>query len=170
MSALGLLSPQPRLLERESHASSSESDTVRQEIKDAKRHYRAAAISLQSTLEEVVITCSRPDWDGYGARPISQAVHVQARAFLDALPMWLPAPDIVPESDGEIAIEWDVESNRIFSVSIGADGTLNYAGLLGDGVERHGVENFDEVVPTVIIQAIEELYRRYRAASQRRAR
>ncbi|MGH8604027.1 MAG: hypothetical protein ACREXR_15025 [Gammaproteobacteria bacterium] len=175
MSALGggLLYPQPPLLEPVSHASSSESDTVRQEIEDAKRHSRAAASSLQSlaytTLEEVVTTYSRPDWDGYGARPISRAVQARARAFLDALPMWLPAPDIVPESDGEIAIEWDVEPNRIFSVSIGADGTLHYAGLLGDGVERLGVEKFDELVPAIIIQAIEELYRRYRAASQRRA-
>lgn len=169
MSALALsLSSQPQLLEPELHASSSESDTVRQQLEDAKRHSRAAASSLQSlaypTLEEVVTACSQPDWDGYGARPISQASYVAARAFLDALPMWLPVPDIVPESDGEIAIEWDIEPNRIFSVSIGADGTLNYAGLLGDGVERHGVEKFDDVVPAIIIQTIEELYRRYRPA------
>ncbi len=156
------ISPLPQLLERESNASSTESWAVHNQIQDAKRHVRAVASSMQSlaypTLEDVMVQCSQHDWDGYNAKPISQVVYERVRSFLDALPMSLPAPDIVPEADGEIAVEWDLGANRIFSVSIGEGNGLHFAGLFGSGVERHGVEPFDGLVSQEILGYINRLY------------
>ncbi len=152
----------PQLLERESNASSTESQAVRKQIQDAKRHVRAVASSMQSlaypTLEDVMLQCSQRNWDGYHAKPISRLVYERARAFLDALPMSLPAPDIVPEPDGEIAFEWDRGANHIFSVSIGEATGVHFAGLFGSGVERHGVEPFDGLVSPEILSYINRLY------------
>lgn len=158
----------PQLLERESNASSRESLAVRREIQDAKHHVRAVASSLQSLayliLEKVVSQCSVSNWDGYQAKPITEGVHKRARAFLDALPMILPAPEIVPEPDGEVAFEWQVAPDRIFSVSVGATSDLHFAGLFGNGVERHGVEPFEGLVSPEILGYISRLYPARKAA------
>ena len=47
-----------------------------------------------------------PDWDGYGANPISSETRLAARNFLDCLPRSFQNPDIAPGSDGTIALEW----------------------------------------------------------------
>lgn len=161
MSVLAL-SGLPQLLERESRASSEDSRTVHGEIQKTKRYVRSIASSMQSqayaALEDVVARCSYPDWDGHGARPISSLTKAWAELFLDALPMSLPTPEIVPEADGEVAIEWDIGTDRIFSVSIGDTGLLHFAGLFGGGIERHGVEPFDGLVPSEILAYIGRLY------------
>jgi hypothetical protein len=83
--------------------------------------------------------------------------------------MWLPAPDIVPEPDGDLSIEWDFGPDKIFSISIGEMGKLHYAGLLGGGVERHGVEPYSGVVSTEVLGYIKRLVDGATAANSRRA-
>lgn len=150
-----------RQLGRGSRASSEESRAVREQLEDLRRHLHIAASAPQSfaypILERVAAECSQPGWDGYNARPISHTVYTNARAFLNELPSWLPAPDVVPEADGEIAIEWELGPDRVFSVSIGERNELHYAGLFGGGVERHGVEPFEGVVSDEILRSITSL-------------
>jgi hypothetical protein len=128
---------------------------IRELLNEIKSDRRSAASAPQSVtlaeLARVAKACSQRGWDGYDAQPISPQTQRNARAFLEDLPMWLQAPDIVPEPDGEIAIEWDLGPGRIFSVSIGDTGKLHYAGLFKDGVERHGVEPFEGVVSTEVL-------------------
>jgi hypothetical protein len=119
-------------------------------------------------LARVAKACSQRGWDGYDAQPISPQTQRNARAFLEDLPMWLQAPDIVPEPDGEIAIEWDLGPGRIFSVSIGDTGKLHYAGLFEDGVERHGVEPFEGVVSTEVLGYAKRLLDAANPAERRR--
>jgi len=130
-------------------------DQLRALLDSINRDRRAAASAPQSTalaeLARVAKACSQRGWDGYDARPISQRTQRNARAFLENLPIWLQAPEIVPEPDGEIAIEWDLGPNRIFSVSVGDAAQLQYAGIFPGGVERHGVEPFEGVVSTEIL-------------------
>jgi hypothetical protein len=149
------------ILARGSRASSDISNTVRAQFEGARQHERSAATALQSQayaeLEETFANCSVPNWDGCGAQPISEEVRARARKFLNELPVWLPAPDIVPENDGELAIEWDFGPNRIFSLSVGGSGPLHFAGLFGFGVERHGVEPFEDVVSPEILGYIKRI-------------
>ena len=96
-------------------------------------------------------------WDGYAALPVDAMTIEHVRMFVESLPTWLPAPEVVPESDGEIALEWNREPNRVFSVSVGKTAMLHYAGLFGKGVERHGVEPFSGVVSQEILRYIQEV-------------
>lgn len=147
-----------------SSGSSSADATIRNVLSDAKSAASQAASSLPARafadLARVSRECSDKGWDGYEAKPITQGTCARALAFLNDLPLWMPAPDIVPEADGEIAIEWYIAQNQTFSVSIGENGPLHYAGLFGHDDEVHGVKTFDgATVPDEILQLICRLLR-----------
>lgn len=122
-----------------------------------------AASSVQSRafpdLDRIARDCANAEWDGYRAEPISRSTCDRARAFLKLLPTWMIAPDIVPEADGDIAIEWYVAPRKTFSISIGANGPLHYAGLLGHEEEAHGVVPFTENIPETLLRHISEIVR-----------
>jgi hypothetical protein len=108
-------------------------------------------------LARVAHECANERWDGYNAKAISVATCERVRAFLSDLPVWMPAPDVVPEADGEVAIEWYVAPNQTLSISIGEAGPLHYAGLFGNNEEQHGVAQFIGSVPERISQLISDL-------------
>lgn len=156
-----------------SPASGGDSVRLARILEAGRLKRRAAASAPQSlaldSLTRIVRDCSADGWDGYEAKPILAPTENLARLFLESLPMWLPAPNIVPEADGEIGIEWDFGPDKIFSISVGDKGALHYAGLFGGGVERHGVEPFSGVVPTEILGYIKRLIDSAAAANSRRA-
>jgi hypothetical protein len=73
--------------------------------------------------------------------------------------------DVVPESDGEIAVEWYLSKNLTFSISIGQRGPLNFAGLFGDE-EIHGLAAYDFCIPETVPQMLAKLFKK---AAVRRA-
>ena len=112
-----------------------------------------------SDLARVARECAKEGWDGYDAKPVTRTTCDRACAFLNILPLWMFAPDIVPEADGEIAIEWYIAPERTFSVSIGESGPLHYAGLFGHDEEVHGVAPFTGNVPENILRCILDILR-----------
>jgi hypothetical protein len=46
------------------------------------------------------------DWDGYSASPINQSSREDAVGFVRRLPTKFIIPEVVPESDGTLALEW----------------------------------------------------------------
>lgn len=132
-------------------------------LEGTKRIAGDAATSLQARafadLARVARECAKECWDGYSAKPVTQATCDRARAFLNDLPLWMSAPDIVPEADGEIAIEWYVAQDQTFSISIGESGPLHFAGLFGHNEEVHGVAPFSGNVPGNILQFISDILR-----------
>jgi len=135
---------------------------------DAQAYSRDNASDWRSLtnvlIEAIAIDCQSPNWDGYGAAPIGNGVKEQAQRFVSLLPYWLPPPDPTMDPDGDLALVWDFGPGRVMSVSVGSEGVLTYAGLLGGGVKRHGVERFEGDIPKVVLQSIEELYERSRVA------
>jgi len=113
---------------------------------------------LYRRLFEICRDCSREDWDGYDAVPVPLSAFVEAVKVLNLLPLDLPLPGIGPEPGGEIALEWYKGKGNIFSIGIGGDETITYAGLFGHGEEICGVEDFKNELPPVIIQNIRRLY------------
>ena len=114
--------------------------------------------SVRNQLLDTFIRCSAKGWDGYGALPISNRAHSEAKTFLEALPTWIPLPEIVPEPDGGIGLEWFGGSHRVFVVSISGDNTITYAGLIGMGNKIHGIKVFNDSIPTIIIDSINEIF------------
>jgi hypothetical protein len=142
---------------RLSHSSSAGDDGYRQEV---ERVSPPAASPLQSRayaeLAQIARECSEEGWDGYGAKPITRATCDRVALFLDDLPAWIAAPDLVPDSAVQIALEWYLRKAQTFSISIGEKGPLHYAGLFGQNQEVHGVEPFTDSVPTRLLEFISE--------------
>lgn len=111
-------------------------------------------------IEEVALKCQTPNWDGYGANPISMEAKRQAQRLIDMMPYRFPAPDPVPDPDGDVALSWDFGRGHMFTLSISSSGMLTYAGLLGEGVKRHGMEPFKGTIPRSIVESIDELCER----------
>ncbi len=98
----------------------------------------------QNVLEDlscIYSECSSPGWDGRGAHAIMFRVIQSVDAFIGFLPKWVPDPELTPEADGEISVDWNValeEGVRTFSISIAAIGGMNYAGVMADGSTVNG--------------------------------
>jgi hypothetical protein len=124
---------------------------------------------INALIEDIWRECQSPGWDGYGAHAVKVDAKAQAQRFVDLLPYRLPAPDPTADSDGDISLLWDFGPGRVFSISISADGTLTYAGLLGAGVKRHGVEPFNGDIPKIVLQSVDELCEKSGVVSRNRA-
>lgn len=130
-------------------------------------HYRKSVQSLRETvtlglgvsdsireLAAVYSECKTSDWDGYRAIPVSESTYEFASGVLDALPLGTPAPSIGAEPDGHLTLEWYQSPHRTLSVSIGPQGDLHYAALLGAS-KQYGMEPFfHDQLPKPIIDLI----------------
>jgi hypothetical protein len=159
MSTLAISQPHAFAVQSANRGESSTAKALEKNFNLAKAHMTAAHVLKLSAIEmltEVFATCREVAWDGYNALPLSHASFTNATKFLEILPSWAPVPEIAPEPDGEIALEWR-RGASVFSVSFGTDGTLNYAGLLGYKKQIHGTEPFDDSIPQVILESIRRL-------------
>jgi len=113
---------------------------------------------LRRSLLECFVRCSKANWDGYNATPISESAFFEATKLLELLPSYLPLPDITPEPTGEIGLEWYKGSHFTFVASVRGNNVLSYAGLFGPGNETYGTENFTESLPRTIIENVRRLF------------
>lgn len=104
-------------------------------------------------LKQVYAECLEPNWDGYGARPMSETTYQLAYQFLDALPLGLPLPSIGAEPDGHLTLEWHYSPRWTLSVSVSPERELHYAALLGTS-KAYGTEAFFGEVPMSILNLI----------------
>src|SRR5215831_13141571 len=131
-----------------SGAEGQDARDVAAQIRDREQSLSAAmsvlppSARLGTELLEAFAEASVEDWDGHGASPASLDHLRSAARFLDRLPPTWPLPGISVDPDGEFDFEWREGRDRVFSVSLGADGTLAYAGLYGRS-RVHGVEQLD---------------------------
>ena len=131
---------------------------------------------VRANLQEIIRECLVPNWDGYEARPVPpKTINLAYQLALQLereVSLGIPAPELIPERDGEISISWDLAPEVVFSVSIGESGQINYAGILGQGVERHGGDKFNQNGKKslrAISSIIEELFKHSRTQSARSA-
>ena len=94
--------------------------------------------------------------DGPGSTRVELSAYGYADQFLRLLPDSASFPDITVDNDGEILFEWDQGRRQVFSVSVGRDGTLTFAGLFGH-TKVHGTEHLREALPSVISACLERL-------------
>jgi hypothetical protein len=116
------------------------------------------ANSAIDELHELFAECSEKNWDGYNANPISIGTFEEAKNILAQIPSSFPRPDITPEPDGGVGLEWYKEPNMIFIVSVNGNHIIHYAGLFGQNNETHGKECFTGAIPEVIIGNLVRLF------------
>ncbi len=141
---------------------SDEASILRGLIRDAAEFPRSIALgeprrAAREALDAAWIAAQVDDWDGEGARRVDPSTYVYADQFLRLVPTTVAFPDVTVDTDGEVLFEWDEGSRQVFSVSVGRDGTLTYAGLFGHA-KVHGTEHLYEALPLVISDCLERLY------------
>lgn len=109
--------------------------------------------SVREELGEVFDECRYENWDGYGAKPVSNDTLRQAYIFLEALPLGCPPPSIGAAPRGGITFEWHRDRRHTLSLIINENGDLRYAALLGPA-STHGAEYFFGDVPDIILELI----------------
>ncbi len=116
---------------------------------------KAKSDALQNLYTAFSEAC-QPGWDGYGASTASFDGYLKAEKFIRGLPANIPAPEVAVDPDGEISLEWYRSSRSAFSVSIGSEDSLTYAGLFGASRTR-GVETFNLGVPKIVLDNLRRL-------------
>lgn len=110
----------------------------------------------RGALKSARLEARSENWDGYGARPVDPSSYFIASQFIESLaPRNLPT-DISVDPDGEVSVNWDFAADRTFSISIGADGRLSYAGRFGPNRVR-GVEYFIDSVPVQVVGLVDRV-------------
>lgn len=111
------------------------------------------------SLDKVFDECSEEGWDGYDALPITNDAYIEAKRLIESLPLTsFPTPEVVPESNGEIGLEWYRRKRLIFTVSVSGRNEIVYAGLFGTN-RAHGTEYFGDLLPSVILENLKRLYK-----------
>ena len=158
---IGYAAMQP--LTRAGTAVSQEAQAVRYAARDVVLHaersqslFGTKAVAI-SEVWKLADECAVENWDGNEALALDPLAVSRAIEFIRALPDGLPMPELAPEPDGSISLDWIQSRHRLFSLSIGCSERIAYAWL--DGADKgHGVARFDgyQVPPRVfdLIQSI----------------
>jgi hypothetical protein len=99
----------------------------------------------------------QPGWDGYDATAIELRACLMAADLFALIPAEVAEPDIIPEADGDIALEWQRAPRQVFSISISATGRIAYAGLFGSS-RVYGTEQFTGTLPLAILEGLRRLW------------
>ena len=110
--------------------------------------------SVLSQVQALVTECARSGWGASEAEPVYKCAAIRAADFIRALPEGVPLPELAPEPDGSISLDWIRSRNRLLSLSVGTSDRLPYAWV--DGAENgHAVVFFDgKNIPPDILERI----------------
>lgn len=145
--------PNPYLFHRERYEPvSKDSADVRRDWASRRNYAQDSASDwvplIDAALGTISEECRSANWDGEGGKPISRRTIELTRKTVEAiyasLPLSTPPPDLMPESDGEISVSWVLDAKRMFALSVGEHGKLNFAGEFGDKGALHGWTPVDE--------------------------
>lgn len=88
---------------------------------------------------------------------ISEEVKDASIRFIQNLPLGFPQPAVSGEPDGHINFEWYRAPRRVLSVSIGPNGRLYWAALIGTESPR-GSARYIERIPEIILDQIARIF------------
>lgn len=109
-------------------------------------------------LELVHNECASENWDGYDASPIEDIAFQEMRNLICALPSFISVPDVIPEPDGAIGLEWENDEGHSFIISLNGTNIINYAGMFGEDIETYGTEQFKGNIPKAILHNLKRLF------------
>ena len=113
---------------------------------------------LINEIKELLSECSEKGWDGYSAEPLSITAYAGALRFLQMWPPSFPTPEVVPEPDGSIGLEWYKSRGNVFIISFDGSSSLAYAGIISGTNKTRGTEVFADSIPETIQNAVARLF------------
>jgi hypothetical protein len=136
--------------------SAEEVDKKLAEVVIAEERSRALAgskLDAISAVWDVAAEASQEDWNGEGAIAVDSVTAGNAVRFIQTLPAFLTMPEISPEPDGGISLDWIESRARVLSISIGRSRSLPIAWLDGN-TRGYCVVSFDEDMPNRVLNEI----------------
>ncbi|MBI2923281.1 MAG: hypothetical protein HYY18_19670 [Planctomycetes bacterium] len=118
---------------------------------------RSRQSRLLKSWNEAIVGALAPGWDGYEGSSVSLPSALASLDFLRLLPSEVPAPEISIDPDGELAFDWQASADTVFSVSVGGNGRLSYAGKFGAN-KTHGTEQLTPELPDPIRSGLRRLF------------
>ncbi len=92
-----------------------------------------------------------------GLEASDSQVFVLAERFLLALPSHMPAPELAMDGDGELVFDWSAPRNRMFTVTLRADGRLTYACRLSAFDKDYGTKSFVDAIPKTVLALLQQV-------------
>ncbi len=104
---------------------------------------------LKEEAEKIAKECNYEGWNGYDALPIKSSSLENTIRLIKLLPRKIQIPDICPEPNGQIGLEWHPKKGTILSLSAYND-IISYAAILGPQCKKYGEEPFTDIIPKTI--------------------
>jgi hypothetical protein len=112
---------------------------------------------LISELDNLMMDCCQPDWDGHGAKAVSPEAYRIAQSLIRSLPVGFHRPLLSADPDGCVTFKWRTLPRRIVMVSVHPDYRIDFAALFGN--ETHdGTKPFFDKLPEVICDLVRRVY------------
>ena len=146
----------PLVYTRTEQGSSEAAQFVAEKLREFCKHYSEPRRQILEP--EIMALLSSDNADNENV-PVTLDTAQQAMTFAMLLPKSLPIPGVAADPDGEISFDWIGKAGKMFSVSIGADGRISYAGRFSDKSKTHGIEQLSETCPRQILVGIETAIR-----------
>ena len=108
-------------------------------------------------LDNVMLDCHQPGWDGYDAEGISFESYQLAKRFIHSLPAGIPSPRVSADPDGCVTFEWRLSPRRLLLVSVHPDYRIDYAALFGSE-KSYGTVPFFDAFPAVLSSSVRRVY------------
>lgn len=118
----------------------------------------ARYMRVQQALARLEQDAGRANWDGYGSKSVDRDSLAFAERVAQMLPVSLPGPEVTVDPDGEVSFDWECGRRQRLSLSVGPNGTVRYAGLVG-GSEAYGTEPWCDGISETIVRLLERLDR-----------
>ena len=167
--SLAITASDPRLASRldDYEAVTENSGKIRKAWAEKRNYLQGSASDwfplLGVTLHSIADGCTFPGWDGAGSRAVSHSAITTSAHILEALftmlPRGTPAPDLIPEADGEICISWSAHAGRVLSISVGEHGRINFAGQFGKGGNVHAWQPIDTTSRSSLGESLQDVAR-----------
>ena len=113
--------------------------------------------ALADQLLEVCEEAKTPDWDGAGAKPVSDGAYQMSLRLLRRIPSTVQTPEIFADTDGSICFEWYM-SRRSFAIFVAATEVMMYVGYYSDSEQFSGRRVFPGQFPAEFLNWIRLVY------------
>ena len=123
---------------------------------------------IQDKLRQILIDCHEPDWDGYGAHPISLAVVAKTIKLLEKLPDDLPEPEIKPEPNGCLTLVWRTNNKyKDYVMLTTRDDVYQFVQMTASNPKYHdnNAYSFFPNIPKNMLEAIRETIKKQETVS-----
>lgn len=99
--------------------------------------------SIFDEIDSIAADCSKSNWNGDQSEPIGEQTVLYAKKLVSLFPNDIAVPDVVPEPDGSIGFEWDIDQDQWMIVSVNEGGSIYYAVKFDEHSKSDGKIDFN---------------------------